>query len=33
MMYNPLFERTHRGLKLTKAGMSLYNDAKYVIQY
>lgn len=28
-----LFERTHRGLKLTKAGMSLYRDAKYVIQY
>lgn len=28
-----LFERTHRGLTLTKAGMSLYNDAKYIIQY
>lgn len=28
-----LFERTHRGLKLTKAGVSLYNDAKYIIQY
>lgn len=28
-----LFERTHRGLTLTKAGKSLYNDAKYVIQY
>ncbi len=28
-----LFARTHRGLKLTKAGMSLYNDAKYIIQY
>lgn len=28
-----LFERTHRGLKLTKAGMSLYNDAKYIISY
>lgn len=28
-----LFERTHRGLMLTKAGASLYNDAKYVIQY
>ena len=28
-----LFERTHRGLKLTKAGKSLYNDAKYIIQY
>lgn len=28
-----LFIRTHRGLTLTKAGMSLYNDAKYIIQY
>lgn len=28
-----LFERTHRGLKLTKAGMSLYRDSKYIIQY
>lgn len=28
-----LFERTHRGLLLTKAGKSLYNDAKYIIQY
>lgn len=28
-----LFERTHRGLTLTKAGASLYHDAKYVIQY
>ena len=28
-----LFERSHRGLKLTKAGKSLYNDAKYIIQY
>ena len=28
-----LFERTHRGLTLTKAGMSLYNDAKYIISY
>lgn len=28
-----LFERTHRGLKLTKAGTSLYNDTKYIIQY
>ncbi|MGN1398935.1 MAG: LysR family transcriptional regulator [Erysipelotrichaceae bacterium] len=28
-----LFQRTHRGLKLTKAGVSLYNDAKYIIQY
>ena len=29
----PLFIRTHRGLKLTKAGESLYKDAKYIIQY
>lgn len=28
-----LFERTHRGLVLTSAGKSLYNDAKYVISY
>ena len=28
-----LFERTHRGLILTKAGRSMYQDAKYVIQY
>ena len=28
-----LFERSHRGLRLTKAGMSLYKDAKYIIQY
>lgn len=28
-----LFERTHRGLILTNAGRSLYNDAKYMIQY
>lgn len=28
-----LFERTHRGLKITKAGQSLYQDAKYIIQY
>lgn len=28
-----LFERTHRGLALTNAGRSLYNDAKYIIQY
>ncbi len=28
-----LFHRTHRGLQLTKAGVSLYKDAKYVIQY
>jgi len=28
-----LFERTHRGLTLTKPGVSLYNDAKYLIQF
>lgn len=28
-----LFERTHRGLVLTKAGVSLYNDGKYIVQY
>ncbi len=28
-----LFTRTHRGLVLTKAGESLYKDAKYVIEY
>ncbi|MCI8443428.1 MAG: LysR family transcriptional regulator [Provencibacterium sp.] len=28
-----LFLRSHRGLTLTKAGVSLYNDAKYIIQY
>lgn len=28
-----LFERTHRGLTLTKAGKSFYRDAKYIIQY
>lgn len=28
-----LFDRTHRGLVLTKAGKSLYQDAKYIIQY
>lgn len=28
-----LFERTHRGLLLTEAGKSLYQDAKYIIQY
>lgn len=28
-----LFERTHRGLALTKAGISLYQDAKYIIGY
>ncbi|MCM1328103.1 MAG: LysR family transcriptional regulator [Ruminococcus sp.] len=28
-----LFDRTHRGLTLTKAGKSLYQDAKYIISY
>lgn len=28
-----LFDRTHRGLVLTKAGKSLYQDTKYIIQY
>lgn len=28
-----LFVRTHRGLVLTKAGQSLYQDTKYIIQY
>ena len=28
-----LFERSHRGLTLTNAGHSLYQDAKYIIQY
>ena len=28
-----LFDRTHRGLTLTKAGRSLFQDAKYIIQY
>ena len=28
-----LFERTHRGLSLTGAGRSLYQDARYIIQY
>lgn len=28
-----LFERSHRGLTLTRAGRSLYQDAKYIIQY
>lgn len=28
-----LFERTHRGLTLTNAGKSLYQDAKYIIKY
>lgn len=28
-----LFDRTHRGLTLTKAGRSFYQDARYMIQY
>ncbi len=28
-----LFERNHRGIKLTAAGESLYRDAKYIIKY
>lgn len=28
-----LFDRTHRGLTLTKAGKSLYKDTKYIIGY
>ena len=28
-----LFIRTHRGIILTEAGKSLYNDSKYIIQY
>ena len=28
-----LFDRSHRGLKVTPAGESMYKDAKYVIQY
>lgn len=28
-----LFERTRRGIILTKAGRSIYSDAKYLIQY
>lgn len=28
-----LFERTHRGVLLTDAGRSLYQDAKYIVQY
>lgn len=28
-----LFDRTHRGITLTKAGRSVYGDAKYLIQY
>lgn len=29
----PLFKRTYKGLQLTPAGRSFYNDAKYIIQY
>jgi DNA-binding transcriptional LysR family regulator len=28
-----LFDRTHRGLKLTEAGISFYKDSKYMLQY
>lgn len=28
-----LFSRTHRGLAVTEAGESIYNDAKYIIEY
>ena len=28
-----IFIRTHRGLKLSEAGKSIYNDAKYIIEY
>ena len=28
-----LFDRSHRGLRLTKAGRSMYQDSKYLIQY
>lgn len=28
-----LFDRSHRGLTLTRAGRSVYQDAKYIIQY
>lgn len=28
-----LFDRSHRGLTLTKAGRSMYQDARYIIQY
>ena len=28
-----LFERSHRGLTLTRAGKSLYQDTKYIIRY
>ena len=29
----PLFVRSNRGLRLTEAGRSLYDDAKYIIRY
>lgn len=29
----PLFIRTHKGIMLTDAGKSLYNDTKYIMQY
>lgn len=32
-LHVPLFIRTHRGLQLTEAGKSLYQDARYIIQY
>lgn len=28
-----LFERTHRGIVLTSAGKSLYQDVQYIISY
>lgn len=28
-----LFVRTHRGVRLTEAGQSLYKDSKYIIRY
>ncbi len=28
-----LFSRTHRGLIVTEAGQSIYNDAKYIVNY
>ena len=28
-----LFVRTHRGVRLTEAGESLYKDSKYIINY
>lgn len=28
-----LFARTHRGLVVTEAGQSIYNDAKYIVSY